>query len=162
LAGTIVSRYPHINLQKHKNMYPSLQKRRCHWCKNKVSPTQYNPCFGWSRAPYITGKNVLLWPHIVRTYLLSLWDHGLIQLIDDQHYADDDVVQRRFIFLARRSALLQKSGTRRVLLEDSNCFQQFERDCDKISEYLKFATDDRCLDLTNLNDKVQKHQNFDQ
>jgi spectrin alpha len=66
------------------------------------------------------------------------------------------------MFLARRSALLQKSGTRRVLLEDSNCFQQFEHDYDKISENLKFATDDRYLDPTNLNDKVQKHQNFDQ
>lgn len=31
-----------------------------------------------------------------------------------------------------------------------------------INEKLKFATDDNYLDPTNLNGKVQKHQNFEQ
>lgn len=31
-----------------------------------------------------------------------------------------------------------------------------------INEKLKFATDDSYLDPTNLNGKVQKHQNFEQ
>lgn len=88
------------------------------------------------------------------------------KLIDGQHYAADDVAQRRSMLLARRSALLEKSETRRILLEDSNRLQQFERDCDEtkgwISEKLKFATDDSYLDPTNLNGKVQKHQNFEQ
>lgn len=88
------------------------------------------------------------------------------KLIDGQHYAADDVAQRRAMLLARRSALLEKSAARRQLLEDSNRFQQFERDCDEtkgwISEKLKFATDDSYLDPTNLNGKVQKHQNFEQ
>ncbi|XP_070496510.1 spectrin alpha chain isoform X3 [Chironomus tepperi] len=88
------------------------------------------------------------------------------KLIDGQHYAADDVAQRRAMLLARRSALLEKSETRRLLLEDSNRLQQFERDCDEtkgwISEKLKFATDDSYLDPTNLNGKVQKHQNFEQ
>ncbi|XP_055707829.1 spectrin alpha chain isoform X3 [Phlebotomus papatasi] len=88
------------------------------------------------------------------------------KLIDGQHYAADDVAQRRAMLLARRSALLEKSSARRLLLEDSNKLQQFERDCDEtkgwISEKLKFATDDSYLDPTNLNGKVQKHQNFEQ
>ncbi|XP_063696613.1 spectrin alpha chain [Culicoides brevitarsis] len=88
------------------------------------------------------------------------------KLIDGQHYAADDVAQRRSMLLARRSALLEKSSTRRLMLEDSNRLQQFERDCDEtkgwISEKLKFATDDSYLDPTNLNGKVQKHQNFEQ
>lgn len=88
------------------------------------------------------------------------------KLIDGQHYAADDVAQRRSMLLARRSALLEKSNARRLTLEDSNRFQQFERDCDEtkgwISEKLKFATDDSYLDPTNLNGKVQKHQNFEQ
>ena len=52
------------------------------------------------------------------------------------------------------------------MLEDSYKFQQFERDCDEtkswINEKLKVATDDSYLDPTNLNGKVQKHQNFEQ
>ncbi|XP_055377124.1 spectrin alpha chain isoform X3 [Condylostylus longicornis] len=87
------------------------------------------------------------------------------KLIDGQHYAADDVAQRRQMLLARRSALQEKSAARRQLLEDSNRYQQFERDCDEtkgwISEKLKFATDDSYLDPTNLNGKMQKHQNFE-
>lgn len=68
--------------------------------------------------------------------------------------------------LERRSALLEKSSERRAVLEDSYRLQQFERDCDEtqgwINEKLKFATDDNYLDPTNLNGKVQKHQNFEQ
>merc|ERR1719318_1036539 len=52
------------------------------------------------------------------------------------------------------------------MLEDSYKFQQFERDCDEtkgwINEKIKVATDDSYLDPTNLNGKVQKHQNFEQ
>jgi len=88
------------------------------------------------------------------------------KLIDGQHYAADDVAQRRQMLLARRSALLEKSAARRQLLEDSSKLQQFERDCDEtkgwISEKLKVATDDSYLYPTNLNGKVQKHQNFEQ
>ncbi|XP_017134914.1 spectrin alpha chain isoform X4 [Drosophila miranda] len=87
------------------------------------------------------------------------------KLIDGQHYAADDVAQRRQMLLARRTALQEKSAKRRQLLEDSNRYQQFERDCDEtkgwISEKLKFATDDSYLDPTNLNGKMQKHQNFE-
>jgi len=93
-------------------------------------------------------------------------DEFATKLIEGQHYAADDVAQRRAMLLERRNALLEKSALRRAILEDSNRLQQFERDCDEtkgwINEKLKFATDDSYLDPTNLNGKVQKHQNFEQ
>ncbi|XP_066994168.1 spectrin alpha chain isoform X2 [Anabrus simplex] len=93
-------------------------------------------------------------------------DEFATKLIEGQHYAADDVAQRRALLLERRSALLEKSAQRRAILEDSYRLQQFERDCDEtkgwINEKLKFATDDSYLDPTNLNGKVQKHQNFEQ
>nr|XP_042913996.1 spectrin alpha chain-like [Parasteatoda tepidariorum] len=61
---------------------------------------------------------------------------------------------------------MEKSDIRRAMLEDSYRLQQFERDCDEtkgwISEKLKTATDESYLDPTNVNGKVQKHQNFEQ
>lgn len=93
-------------------------------------------------------------------------DEFASKLIEGQHYAADDVAQRREMLLERRAALLDKSQQRRALLEDAYKYQQFERDCDEtkgwINEKLKFATDDSYLDPTNLNGKVQKHQNFEQ
>lgn len=93
-------------------------------------------------------------------------DEFATKLMEGQHYAADDVSQRRELLLERRAALLEKSKQRRIMLDDSFRLQQFERDCDEtkgwINEKLKFATDDSYLDPTNLNGKVQKHQNFDQ
>ncbi|CAG0895460.1 unnamed protein product [Darwinula stevensoni] len=93
-------------------------------------------------------------------------DEFATKLIEGQHYAADDVAQRRAMLLERRSALLEKSAARRVMLMDSFRLQQFERDCDEtkgwINEKLKVAQDDSYLDPTNLNGKVQKHQNFEQ
>jgi spectrin alpha len=75
------------------------------------------------------------------------------------------VAQTRALLLERRSALLDKSARRKLLLQDSYNFQQFDRDCAEtkgwINEKLKVATDDSYLDPTNLNGKVQKHQNFE-
>ncbi|KAL3280132.1 hypothetical protein HHI36_017636 [Cryptolaemus montrouzieri] len=92
-------------------------------------------------------------------------DEFATKLIDGEHYAADDVAQRRSMLLERRSALKEKSHLRRTLLEDAYKLQQFERDCDEtkgwINEKLKFATDESYLDPTNLGGKVQKHQNFE-
>ncbi|KAK9736583.1 Variant SH3 domain [Popillia japonica] len=93
-------------------------------------------------------------------------DEFATKLIDGEHYAADDVAQRRAMLLERRSALKEKSALRKALLEDAYKLQQFERDCDEtkgwINEKLKFATDESYLDPTNLGGKVQKHQNFEQ
>merc|ERR1712223_512113 len=92
-------------------------------------------------------------------------DEFASKLIEGQHYAADDVAQKRALLLERRSALLDKSAQRKSMLQDSFNYQQFDRDCDEtkgwINEKLKVATDDSYLDPTNLNGKVQKHQNFE-
>ncbi|XP_072162112.1 spectrin alpha chain [Bemisia tabaci] len=88
------------------------------------------------------------------------------KLIDGNHYAVEDVEHRRSMLLQRRKKLLDDAAKRREMLSYSFCLQQFERDCDEtkgwINEKLKFATDDSYLDPTNINGKVQKHQNFEQ
>ncbi|VEN43034.1 unnamed protein product [Callosobruchus maculatus] len=93
-------------------------------------------------------------------------DEFATKLIDGEHYAADDVAQRRAMLLERRQVLKERSSIRRALLEDAYKLQQFERDCDEtkgwINEKLKFATDESYLDPTNLGGKVQKHQNFEQ
>ncbi|UYV70522.1 SPTAN1 [Cordylochernes scorpioides] len=91
-------------------------------------------------------------------------DEFASKLIEGQHYAADDVAQRRSLLLERREALLERSALRREMLEASYKLQQFERDCDEtkgwINEKLKTATDESYLDPTNVNGKLQKHQNF--
>ena len=93
-------------------------------------------------------------------------DEFATKLMEGNHYAAEDVAQRREMLLERRSNLLEKSRQRRIMLENSFKLQQFERDCDEtkgwVNEKLKFATDDSYLDPTNINGKVQKHLNFDQ
>ncbi|XP_014210997.1 spectrin alpha chain isoform X2 [Copidosoma floridanum] len=93
-------------------------------------------------------------------------DEFASKLVEGGHYAAEEVAQRRAELLRRRSDLLEKSALRRRALDDSYKLQQFERDCDEtkgwVNEKLKFATDDSYLDPTNLNGKLQKHQNFEQ
>ncbi|GFO16769.1 spectrin alpha chain [Plakobranchus ocellatus] len=92
-------------------------------------------------------------------------DEFASKLIDSEHYAADDVAARRDQLLARRNALYEKSAARRHMLEQSYEFQIFERDCDEtkgwINEKLKTASDESYLDPTNLQTKLQKHQNFE-
>ncbi|XP_059141379.1 spectrin alpha chain-like isoform X3 [Physella acuta] len=92
-------------------------------------------------------------------------DEFASKLIDSEHYASEDVAARRDQLLARRNALYEKSSARRYMLEQSNEFQIFERDCDEtkgwINEKLKTASDENYLDPTNLQTKLQKHQNFE-
>lgn len=92
-------------------------------------------------------------------------DEFATKLIEGQHYAADEVTQKRALLLERRAFLLEKSAQRKAMLEDSLCYQQFDRDADEtkgwINEKLKVAMDDSYLDPTNLNGKVQKHQNFE-
>jgi len=91
-------------------------------------------------------------------------DEFASKLIEGQHYAAEDVSQRRALLLQRRNSLLEKSARRRATLDAAFKLMQFERDCDETNSWirgkLKFANDDSYLDPTNLNGKVQKHANF--
>ncbi|XP_060596253.1 spectrin alpha chain, non-erythrocytic 1-like isoform X2 [Ruditapes philippinarum] len=92
-------------------------------------------------------------------------DEFATKLIENEHYAADDVAARRDQLLTRRNRLYEASQLRRHLLEESYKFQTFQRDCDEtkswINEKLKTASDENYLDPTNLQTKVQKHQNFE-
>lgn len=67
-------------------------------------------------------------------------DEFATKLIDGEHYAADDVAQRRAMLLERRMALKEKSSRRRELLEDAYKLQQFERDCDETKGKLHQVT----------------------
>ncbi|KAK7095430.1 spectrin alpha chain-like isoform X3 [Littorina saxatilis] len=92
-------------------------------------------------------------------------DEFASKLIEGEHYAADEVAQRRDQLLRRRNLLYERSALRRQQLELSYQFQLFERDCDEtkgwIQEKLKTASDESYLDPTNLQTKLQKHQNFE-
>lgn len=96
---------------------------------------------------------------------IKILDEFATKLIENEHYAADDVAARRDTLLQRRNALHECSQIRRVRLEDSYRYQMFERDCDEtkiwINEKLKAASDEGYLDPTNLQGKVQKHGNFE-
>jgi spectrin alpha len=92
-------------------------------------------------------------------------DEFATKLIEGQHYAADDVADKRALLLQRRSELQDKSAQRRVRLDDAYNFHGFDRDYDEtkgwLNEKLKIANDDNYLDPTNITGKVQKHQNFE-
>lgn len=80
------------------------------------------------------------------------------KLIENEHYAADDVAARRDALLTRRNNLYEKSQIRRQKLEEAYKLQMFERDCDEtkiwINEKLKAASDEGYMDPTNLQGKV--------
>lgn len=92
-------------------------------------------------------------------------DEFASKLIESEHYAHEDVAARRDQLLDRRNKLYKKSGERREMLVAASKYQMFERDCDEtkgwINEKLKTASDESYKDPTNLQTKVQKHQNFE-
>ena len=92
-------------------------------------------------------------------------DEFATKLIEVQHYAKEDINGRRTTLLEKRSTLQDKSSKRKVKLQDSYLYQQFDRDVNEtkgwINEKLKVANDENYLDPTNLSGKLQKHQNFE-
>lgn len=76
------------------------------------------------------------------------------KLIDNEHYASEEIKARREELVTRRSALSEKSTKRRHDLNDSHKYQLFDRDADEmkswIVEKLKTASDESYKDPTNL------------
>lgn len=91
-------------------------------------------------------------------------DEFATKLIEGQHYASDEIAARRDALLQRRNALYARAEERKRMLAESYKFQTFERDYDEtkiwINEKLKAASDEGYLDPTNLQGKLQKHENF--
>ncbi|XP_025060781.1 spectrin alpha chain, non-erythrocytic 1 isoform X7 [Alligator sinensis] len=96
---------------------------------------------------------------------ITALDEFATKLIQNNHYAMDDVATRRDALLSRRNALHNRAMCRRAQLEDSFHLQQFFRDSDElkswVNEKMKTATDEAYKDPSNLQGKVQKHQAFE-
>ncbi|XP_024120554.1 spectrin alpha chain, non-erythrocytic 1 isoform X3 [Oryzias melastigma] len=96
---------------------------------------------------------------------ITALDEFATKLIQNNHYAKEDVATRRDALLSRRNALHERAQSRRAALEDSFHLQQFFRDSDElkswINEKMKTATDESYKDPSNLQGKVQKHQAFE-
>ncbi|XP_056395740.1 spectrin alpha chain, non-erythrocytic 1 isoform X1 [Hyla sarda] len=96
---------------------------------------------------------------------ITALDEFATKLIQNNHYAMDDVATRRDALLNRRNALHERAMYRRTQLADSFHLQQFFRDSDElkswINEKMKTATDEAYKDPSNLQGKVQKHQAFE-
>ncbi|XP_040260711.1 spectrin alpha chain, non-erythrocytic 1 isoform X4 [Bufo bufo] len=96
---------------------------------------------------------------------ITALDEFATKLIQNNHYAMDDVAARRDALLNRRNALHERALHRRTQLADSFHLQQFFRDSDElkswINEKMKTATDEAYKDPSNLQGKVQKHQAFE-
>uniref|UniRef100_A0A8C3M1B6 Spectrin alpha chain, non-erythrocytic 1 n=1 Tax=Chrysolophus pictus TaxID=9089 RepID=A0A8C3M1B6_CHRPC len=96
---------------------------------------------------------------------ITALDEFATKLIQNNHYAMDDVATRRDALLSRRNALHERAMYRRAHLADSFHLQQFFRDSDElkswVNEKMKTATDEAYKDPSNLQGKVQKHQAFE-
>uniref|UniRef100_A0A8C8E5P8 Spectrin alpha chain, non-erythrocytic 1 n=1 Tax=Otus sunia TaxID=257818 RepID=A0A8C8E5P8_9STRI len=96
---------------------------------------------------------------------ITALDEFATKLIQNNHYAMDDVATRRDALLSRRNALHERAMYRRAQLADSFHLQQFFRDSDElkswVNEKMKTATDEAYKDPSNLQGKVQKHQAFE-
>uniref|UniRef100_A0A670YZN1 Spectrin alpha chain, non-erythrocytic 1 n=1 Tax=Pseudonaja textilis TaxID=8673 RepID=A0A670YZN1_PSETE len=96
---------------------------------------------------------------------ITALDEFATKLIQNNHYAKEDVATRRDALLSRRNTLHERAMLRRTQLADSFHLQQFFRDSDElkswVNEKMKTATDEAYKDPSNLQGKVQKHQAFE-
>ena len=83
--------------------------------------------------------------HLILFFFQSI-DEYANRLIDSNHYASDEVREKRDGILERRQNIEELSKARRAKLEESRKLQQFERDADEvkswINEKLKIASDE--------------------
>lgn len=97
-------------------------------------------------------------------YIQAL-DETTTKLIKADHYAADEVDAKRKDVLTRRSELLEKANERRSQLDESHSLQQFLRDTEDaknwVNEKSKTARDETYKDPSNLEAKIQQHQDFE-
>ncbi|XP_071162084.1 spectrin beta chain-like isoform X8 [Mytilus edulis] len=87
------------------------------------------------------------------------------KLIRDGHPDKDHIDKRRQEVLDRRQKVKDRAKERRDALNAAQGFQEFKRDSDELSSWMKekynTATDESYRDLTNLTEKLKKHQAFE-
>ncbi|XP_053397817.1 spectrin alpha chain, non-erythrocytic 1-like isoform X2 [Mercenaria mercenaria] len=87
------------------------------------------------------------------------------KLIADGHPDKDHIDKRRNEVLARRQKVKDQAAERHNALLGSQAFQEFKRDAAELSQWMKekhkTATDESYKDLTNLKEKLKKHEAFE-
>merc|ERR1719411_1504995 len=87
------------------------------------------------------------------------------QLIQSEHYAGDDINQKKKDVLERWEKLKEALIEKRAQLGESQTLQQFSRDADEIEtwmlEKLQLAQEENYKDQANIQSKHQKHQAFE-
>ncbi|XP_064623906.1 spectrin beta chain, non-erythrocytic 2-like isoform X3 [Lineus longissimus] len=86
------------------------------------------------------------------------------QLVNDDHYASEEIKTQCRVVLERRMRLKQSCVTREKKLKDSRKYQQYLRTIYEvtgwINEKMSVATDENYRDPSNLQGKLQKHHAF--
>ncbi|KAK6759691.1 hypothetical protein RB195_021331 [Necator americanus] len=90
---------------------------------------------------------------------INALDEIATKLIQDQHYAAEDLSRRRHALLDRHRRLMDRAADRARQLHENYKKQTFDRDCDEMENT---AVDDSYLNSTNALGKLQKHTNFEQ
>merc|ERR1719445_2621947 len=87
------------------------------------------------------------------------------QLIQSEHYAGNDINQKKKDVLERWEKLKEALIEKRAQLGESQTLQQFSRDADEIEtwmlEKLQLAQEENYKDQANIQSKHQKHQAFE-
>ncbi|XP_041352702.1 spectrin beta chain, non-erythrocytic 5-like isoform X2 [Gigantopelta aegis] len=87
------------------------------------------------------------------------------KLISEKHPGSDNIDKRRKQVVSRRKKVKDKAAERNKALLESLAFQEFNRDAEELSDWMKekekTATDESYRDLSNLPAKLQKHQVFE-
>ena len=96
-------------------------------------------CINHHRQTFLTCNSLFF-------FFFQSIDEYANRLIDSNHYASDEVRERRDGIVERRQNIEELSKARRSKLEESRKLQQFERDADEvkswITEKLKIACDE--------------------
>lgn len=97
--------------------------------------------------------------------LLQALNDTAIRLTQADHYAADEITSRIESIKVSKESLLSKAEQRRFQLDESMSLQQFLRDAEEmknwITEKSKVAGDEAYKDPSNLEVKVQQHQDFE-
>lgn len=84
---------------------------------------------------------------------------------EETNYANSEIEAKSNYLRDRRAAMQQKADQRSILLQEAYRYYMFERDCDElnswINEKFKIAKSEEYLDPSNLQNKQQKHSNFE-
>lgn len=96
---------------------------------------------------------------------LLLFNEMANKLVRAKHYNSVKVDERRKLILSIWTKVKEKSIERKQLLQDALAFQEFKADADEFvtwsSDKIKTAQDDSYRDLSNIEEKLQKHEAFE-